>query len=126
VAKRIFLLVCLLLASAVCANAAKLQDPLRPLGYQVAEAEEQGAAEIEKKQQSWRLGAVLLAADRTVAVINGISLQLGDKLDGFELIKVEPDSATLQHKEEKIVLRRAGTGLKKASLSQDVGEGSQP
>ncbi|SHJ78768.1 hypothetical protein SAMN02745165_03174 [Malonomonas rubra DSM 5091] len=120
-----FLLILLLLAP-VCAGAAKLQDPMRPLGYQVPAAKQQPAGEAEKKQREWRLGAVLIAADRSVAVINGQSLQLGEKLEGFKLIKVEPDSATLQRKNKKIVLHRAGTGLKKAFLSRDVGEGSQP
>jgi hypothetical protein len=72
------------------------------------------------------LAAVLISAERAVAVINGQSLQVGDLLDGYTLKKIEPASVLLQKKQKKIVLRRVGTGLKKAVPSAEAVEGSQP
>jgi hypothetical protein len=59
------------------------------------------------------LSAVLLAVDRRVAVINGKSLQLGDRLEGYQLIEIFPDRVLLQKNKTKVLLRRSGTGQMK-------------
>ena len=106
------------------AVAAELTDPLRPYGYNTTPAAVRQQQQV--KTSDWRLAAVLIAADRTVAVINGRSLQVGDMLEGYTLTKITPSSALLQKNDQQVTLRRSGTGLKKMSESQDVIEGSQP
>lgn len=125
--KQTLLLLVLLILSTTWAVAQRgLEDPLRPLaGVPASDAEE--AAKIEQKQpHELRLEAVLLSAERTVAIINGHALQVGDQIEGFRLNKIEKSRVELQKKQKKIVLRRTGTGLKKAFSSQDVGKGSRP
>jgi hypothetical protein len=102
-----------------------LSDPLRPLGYHPPAVSASQAAAVAKPI-NWHLSAVLHSAARSVAVINGRPLQLDDEIDGYRLVKIEPASVLLQKKQEKIVLRRSGTGLKKAFPLRDVEKGNQP
>lgn len=106
------------------ADTSPIRDPLRPLGYQgtASPTVTQRAA----KTVEWRLAAVLISPERTVAVINGQSLQIGDQLNGYELVEIESDKVLLQKNQKKLVLRRAGTGFKKALSSEGVVKGSRP
>jgi len=104
----------------------RLLDPMRPLVSSASGPVETVGKPLVAKQLDWRLGAVLISAEREVAVINGKSLQIGDKIEGYRVVKIEPSRVQLQMKKKKMILRRAGSGLKKAFLSQDVGKGSHP
>lgn len=115
-------LLVLLCGPVSAAETGRLQDPLRPVRYQAPVVEKK--AEVER--QNWSLSAVLLSADRAVAVINGQSLQLGDLLDGYRLVKIEPGKVLLRKNRKQIVLSRSGTGLKKISSFERVKKGSQP
>lgn len=127
-ARRLFLLGLLLLISrpVPALEPDGLQDPMRPVRYQAPAADSAGEKDAAEKQRNWRLSAVLISAERTLAVINGRSLQVGDQLDGFRLVEITPTQAVLKNKQKQIVLRRAGTGLKKASSLADVEKGSHP
>lgn len=118
----LFCLLALLCGPVSAAETGRLQDPLRPVRYQAPAVEKK--AEVERR--SWSLSAVLLSADRAVAVINGQSLQLGDLLDGYRLIKIEPGKVLLRNNRKQVVLYRSGTGLKKISSFERVKKGSQP
>ncbi len=124
VVKRILLLSLLLPTIALAAEKNPLKDPLRPL-----KSQNSAVSSVVKKpaesQLDWRLGAVLVAADRAVAMINGQALQVGDRLHGYQVKQIEPGSVLLTKGQKKLVLRRSGTGLKKASVLE-AGEGSQP
>jgi hypothetical protein len=102
-------------------------DPMRPSHYQ---DQSNKRSVVEKQPQvktgSWELTAVLLSSGRSVAVINGKSLQLGEQLEGYKLIRIQSDQVILRNKQEKLVLRRTGTGLKKISINRGVGKGSKP
>jgi len=115
-------LLALLCGPVSAAETGRLQDPLRPVRYQAPAVEKK--AEVERR--SWSLSAVLLSADRAVAVINGQSLQLGDLLDGYRLVKIEPEKVLLRNNRKQVVLYRSGTGLKKISSFERVKKGSQP
>lgn len=126
------LLTVLLLVLAVESFATQIDqfvDPMRPVRYQASDT---SSSSIGKNNQqlvdtnAWQLTAVLTSAERSVAVINGKPLQEGEILNGFKLVKIMPDKVLLKNKQRKLVLRRAGTGLKKISLSKDVGKGSNP
>lgn len=124
------LTVLLLFGAGEClaAESEQLVDPMRPLRYQAPAP----ATSIEKTIQkqvdttAWQLTAVLVSAERSVAVINGKLLQKGENLKGYRLVKILPDKVLLKNKDEKIILSRAGTGLKKISVYKDIGKGSNP
>ena len=102
-------------------------DPMRPSHYQ-NQSNKRTVVEkhLQVKTGSWELTAVLLSPGRSIAVINGKSLQLGEQLEGYKLIQIQSDQVTLRNKQEKLVLRRAGTGLKKVSVNRGIGKGSKP
>ena len=99
-------------------------DPMRPAHYQTSSGQQVQSDSVNT--EAWKLTAILLSADRSVAVINGKALQKGEFLDGYRLVQIMPDKVLLQNKQRKLVLRRAGTGLKKISPSKDIRKGSKP
>lgn len=119
----------LLFASGHCcaATAEALVDPMRPVRYQNPATT---STVIKKKNQGethdWQLTAVLLSARRSVAVINGKPLQVGERLDGYKLVQIKSDRVILKNKQKTLVLHRSGTGLKKMSTKRDIGKGSKP
>ena len=123
------LLTVLLLCLAGESFAAKLDqfvDPMRPVRYQASSSTQEAEAEADEVDvKAWKLSAVLISTERCVAVINGKSLQEGELLDGYRIIQIRPDKVLLKNKQRKLVLRRAGTGLKKISPGRDVGKGSK-
>jgi hypothetical protein len=97
---------------ALFARAEELVDPMRPEHYQApASAEKSEGQKVDTT--SWSLTAVLSAADRVVAVINGKSLQKGDEFKGYTVMNIQSDHVLLQNREKQLVLHRVGTGLKK-------------
>ncbi len=94
--------------------AAELVDPMKPVQHQ-AVAKHRPAAEAADRVDTtgWRLSAVLCSGERAVAVINGQPMLVGETLDGYELIAIETDKAELRNGKKKLVLQRAGSGLKK-------------
>ena len=122
----------LLLAGAGESFAAKSEqfvDPMRPIRYQTPVVTTLSMEKNNQKQvdtKAWQLTAVLISAERSVAVINGKPLQEGEIFHGFRLVKIMPDQVLLKNKQRKLVLRRSGTGLKKISVNKDVGKGGKP
>lgn len=92
-----------------------LVDPMRPQNFKPKSSISSGAAESRIKAQSWRLTTVLIAEQRSVAVINGKALQLGEQIEGYRLVEVEADRVLLKKGTSRIQLRRTGTGLVKKS-----------
>lgn len=109
------------------ATSGQFVDPMRPVHYQTSAAK---ISTVGKKEpvntKGWKLLAVLTSTERSVAVINGRSLQLGDHLEGYKLVKIDPDKVVLKNKQTTLVLRRAGTGLKKMSVDKDIRKGRKP
>ncbi|MDX2493508.1 MAG: hypothetical protein QNK27_00915 [Desulfuromusa sp.] len=109
------------------ATAEKFVDPMRPLHYQTPAAKKTAMGKkIQVNTKSWQLTAVLISAGRSVAVINGKSLQVGAQLDGYKLVRIDSDQVVLKNKQRTLTLRRAGTGLKKMSTDRDIRKGSKP
>ena len=109
------------------ATAEQLVDPMRPVRYQTPVLTDSTMTKtIPKKIHNWKFTAVLISAGRSVAVINGKSLQVGERLDGYKLIQIDSDRVVLKNKQRKLELRRAGTGLKKMSSDNDIRKGSKP
>ena len=117
-----FILVTVGIALPVAAGS--LVDPMRPVNYQRADV----SSDVVKKisvTEDWKLSGVLISASRKVAVINGLSLQLGDNIDGYRITKITTATAVLKNKEQTLVLHRSGTGLKKSAIKDNL-KGSNP
>jgi type II secretory pathway component PulC len=98
-------------------RATDLIDPMRPLNYQVTTTDTNtNTANEQLMTASWKLTAVLLSGKRSVAVINGQSLQPGDDLEGYTLRSIYADHVVLTGKGRELVLQRSGTGFKKKSV----------
>ncbi len=110
------------IALPVCAGS--LVDPMRPVNYQRVEVAS-SADEKVPVTENWNLSGVLISASRTVAVINGMSFQLGDNVDGYRITKITTSEAVLKNKQQTLVLHRSGTGLKKSAI-KDNGKGLKP
>ncbi len=109
------------------ATSEQLVDPMRPADYQTPVAKISTSGEKNQvNTKSWKLLAVLTSAERSVAVINGKSFQLGDHLEGYKLVRIDPDRVVLKNNQITLVLHRGGTGLKKMSANKDIRKGSKP
>lgn len=111
----------------LAAQPSQFVDPMRPVHYQ-SPAKKTSVAERKKRTDTkeWKLTAVLISASRSVAVINGKSLQEGEQLGGYKLIQIDTDKVILKNRQGTLMLHRAGTGLKKMSRKSDIRKGSNP
>lgn len=81
------------LALDVCA----LSDPTRPSGF---------VTPVDSGQQAvtLRLESVLIGASRRVAVINGKTCAVGDRVDGATVVAINADAAVLVRNGTRITL----------------------
>ncbi len=117
-----FRLIVMILIALCClvGVAQSFNDPMRPVAYQPVTNKAQPAPpEIDTSH--WVLSAVLISASRTVALVNGRALQVGDSLEGFQLTQIATDRVVLQRNKTKIVLTRAGAEL----IDRSAAEGSR-
>ncbi len=127
---RSFIVFCLLglaPASGLFAADLTLVDPLRP-AVSSAEAA-QSAADVRKVEDgtgTWTLSAILIAPERSLAVIDGHTLALGQSLKDYKLTAIENDHVVLQRGGRTVRLQRSGTGLKKMNSQRTDTQGSQP
>ena len=125
----IVLLFLLFFVESNCCSAAPeaFVDPMRPVRYQNPVTTRTATEKnIQGETEGWQLTTVLISARRSVAVINGKSLQVGERLDGYKLVQIKSDRVVLKNKQRTLVLHRSGTGLKKMSTEKDIGKGSKP
>ena len=95
-----------LLLLAVAAGAAAqsgLGDPTRPTSLSEPD-------EVARTAQlpRWRLQSTLIADDRRVAVINGRTVSVGERIEGAMLLEVRSDGVTLQQDGQRLNLRLPG------------------
>jgi hypothetical protein len=114
------------LATSLPAAESEWVDPLRPAQFQsaVKKAEKAQSDAQPDPSASWRLTAVLIAPERSVAVIDGRSLELGAEFEGYELSEINADRVVLKSSQRVIVLRRSGSGLKKNLIERSSAQGS--
>lgn len=105
----------LLLFSGIAA-AETLHDPLRPRGLSASVGQNTSVKLGRQKEPDWQLTATLCSEKRVVAVINGQTAQVGDKLNGYRVKAIERDKVLLTKGNRTIEVLRAGTGLKKTSI----------
>lgn len=98
---------CLLLTQVYAAqphtNQPQFRDPTRPADY----VGEEGA-------NPWELNAVFISSERRVAVINGISVTVGDMINGEKVMSINPDSVTVGNGNDIITLYLVDKNVKKS------------
>jgi len=120
----IIVIILVTVGSVLPVAAGPLVDPMRPVNYQRA-YESSAAAKKTSVAKDWKLSGILISASRTVAVINGMALQLGGNIDGYRITKITATTAVLKNKHQTLVLHRSGTGLKKSAIKVNL-KGSNP
>jgi MSHA biogenesis protein MshK len=96
----IFALITLFLSKAVYAE---LKDPTRPPGY---------INGTTTAISTWELDAVIISKERTVAIINGEVVKVGDQIAGNRLVSIGPYSVQLESGDGKITLFLLDSSLK--------------
>lgn len=89
---RIFVLMGLLLSVGAFAE---LRDPTRP---------PDNIANNSILVTTLQLDAIIISKDRKIAIINGQSLKIGEKINGNQLTNIDPNSVQLENTSGKITL----------------------
>ena len=113
-----FLQVCLLMLTClvtVAANAyvVKMGDPLRPPEYKVKKPSYSHAV----KKPSWRVNEILFSGERRVAIVNNVTVAIGDHISGARVVDIKPGHVVLQYK-NKIFKSRLQTMSVKKQVKQ--------
>ncbi|TGN38608.1 hypothetical protein E5Q11_15410 [Marinobacter confluentis] len=75
-----------------------LQDPTRPNGFRVPQAE-------PAQQRSFDLASIIIGTDRRIAVIDGQARREGQTFDGVRLRRIHPDRVELVDQGRVRILR---------------------
>ena len=73
--------------------AAALEDPTRPADF-VGTVDAEGSQQAQ--EPAWTVSSILIAKDRRIAVINGITVRQGDEVDGARVIRILPTAVRLR------------------------------
>lgn len=96
---------CLIMASIYTSFLyAAMQDPTRPSGYVG-----------DENTNVWQLSAIFIYPNRRVAIIDGISVKVGDEISGQRVVAIESDSVMLDGSNGKMVLYLINKNLKHIS-----------
>lgn len=74
---------------------AELRDPTQPPDF---------ISSGDTIVTTWRLDAIIISENRRIAIINGQSLKIGEKISGNQLVDVQPYSVQLEGADGKITL----------------------
>lgn len=81
---------------------AQLDDPTRPADFVVG-----GGIGVnpEDVTTAWNLSSILISPQRSVAIINGKTVQTGDMLAGAKVLSIQQTSVKLEQRGEIILLK---------------------
>ena len=85
------------------ADAVTREDPLRPPGY----AKTDTAKKKDEEPERWLVNEILHSEGRRLAIVNNITVQQGDLVNGARVIAITADQVTLKYK-DKIIKSRLG------------------
>lgn len=85
------------------ASSTVMADPTRPPSPAEIRAWFQSDSATPARR-AWQLQSVLLSEHRSVAIINGQRLGVGDRIDQAEIVAIEPGRVVLDHAGERISL----------------------
>jgi len=97
----------LLLCSSLSAIA--FDDPTRPPTFRPANPEA-----VKQTGASFALSSILISPQRSVAIINGRTVKLGDWLGNFQVHSIDVNSVTLTEDREHLTLRLLPVSVKSA------------
>lgn len=99
-----------------------LVDPLQPSHYQPQPQPDQRleVESLEQLRDQFQLTTILRASDRAVAIINGQSLQTGQKIADFRLLEVGRDYVVLEKKQQKLTIYRSVGDVQKTPATDRV------
>ena len=101
-------LFCLTFFWHVSAFSAQLSDPTRPPDrYPGAAGHGTKAAPV------WILSSTLIAPTRRLATINGKTVEVGDRIRGAEVLRIEPAQVSLRNGSKLLLLRLAPRDFKR-------------
>lgn len=89
---------------AASATASPADDPTRPPAPAEIRAWFAGETGDGTRATSWTLQSVLISDARSVAVINGQRVQVGDTVGDADVVVIEPARVVLEHDGEQISL----------------------
>lgn len=92
---------CLVLGMLVATGATAVPDPTRPASYEEIRA---WRGDARGGSPDWRLESVLISDQRRVAVINGQSVAVGDRVDGAEVLSIESIRVTIRTRDRQLEL----------------------
>ncbi len=70
-----------------------LNDPMRPPFFDGS-----GNSETREVSRPLQLSMILMAAERRVAVLNGKTVQVGEDVDGYRVLRIERHKVVVSHK----------------------------
>jgi hypothetical protein len=91
------------------------RDPMRPFGAVTVN----GGAARTVDGPRFAVTSVLIAPTRRIAVVNGKPLQLGDVVDGAEIVAIEPGTVRLRENGTELVLSLS----RRASVREPIVQG---
>lgn len=89
--------VSMLILHAVCAAAGTIDDPTRP-SYLVG-------PEAVNEPSGWTLKSVILAPNYSLALINGKTVRIGERIDRAKVLRIEEDRVVLWAAGRREILR---------------------
>jgi len=112
------------LPSVVAAQSSSFVDSMRP-PHVSATASGKVKNGGNKAVKPLQLQAVLVSEERSVAVINGQLLQLGEWIGGYKVTRISAEAVILQGKSGQRTLKRTGRGVKKTVTKSAIKKGNK-
>lgn len=111
----------------VVVAAESLPDPTRPYGHD-AQPE---TIIIEEPSSgpgvTWNLTGIRIAADRRSAILNGRIVRVGDRVDGAEVLEIDPAGVLIRHENQRIRLNLIDVDVRgKADKVAQTGPEEEP
>lgn len=102
-----WLLLALFLPLGAVAAGAELRDPLRPpVTVSASPASSFNAA-------AWRLSSTLVAEGRRVAIINGRTVRVGDRVGGARVLAIDAGRVRLDYRGRRFTINRPAAAMSK-------------
>ncbi len=94
--------------AAAQADKDELRDPFMPPGWN----EPSASSEPAFNASAWTLESTLTSNGRSVAIINGRAVRVGDDVGGARIVDVTRGSARLEYNGHRFTIRRPGTQVR--------------
>lgn len=92
-------------------GSATVHDPMQPSWLRgTSEARRQAARPV---RQRYAVDTIVVSPERRIAVINGQSVKVGDRVDGAKVMRIDPDAVTLDRNGSRITVSLAVSDIKK-------------